>query len=94
MRILGLPLLVGFKQAHADARGPLEAWQIEVELEDWQTSQDIKRRYRSADFLSDNRAIFNIKGNRYRLLVQVSYRNGIVVVEWIGTHAEYTKKKF
>jgi len=94
MRILGLPLLVDFKQAHADARCPLEAWQIEVEREDWQTSQEIKRRYRSADFLADNRVIFNIKGNRYRLLVQVRYRNGIVVVEWVWTHAEYTKKKF
>lgn len=94
MRILGLPLLVDFKQTHADARGPLEVWQIEVEREDWQTSQDIKRRYRSADFLADSRVIFNIKGNRYRLLVQVRYRNGIVVVEWVGTHAEYAKKKF
>ncbi len=94
MRILGLPLLADFKQAHADARGPLEAWQIEVKREDWQTSQDIKRLYRSADFLADNRVIFNIKGNRYRLLVQLRHRNGIVVVEWVGTHAEYTRKKF
>lgn len=94
MRILGLPILAEFKQAHADARGPLDAWQLEVARENWQTSQDIKRHYRSADFLSDNRVIFNIKGNRYRLLVQVRYRNGMVVVEWVGTHAEYTKKKF
>ncbi len=94
MRILGLPLLTEFKKTHADARGPLDAWQIEVEREDWQTSQDIKHRYRSADFLSDNRVIFNIKGNRYRLVVQVRYQNGMVVVEWVGTHAEYNKKKF
>jgi mRNA interferase HigB len=94
MRILGLPLLDNFKQAHADARGALEAWQVEVEREDWKTTQEIKRRYRSVDFLADNRVIFNIKGNRYRLLVQIRYRNGIVVVEWVGTHAEYTKQKF
>lgn len=94
MRILGLPLLQRFKQSHADARGPLDAWQDEVERGQWQTSQDIKQRHRSADFLADNRVIFNVKGNRYRLVVQVRYRGGWVVVEWIGTHAEYDKKKF
>lgn len=94
MRILGLPLLHDFKQSHADARGALDAWQGEAERESWQTPQDIKRRYRHADFLSGNRVIFNIKGNTYRLVVQVRYRNGLVVVEWVGTHAEYSKKKF
>ncbi len=94
MRILGLPLLHRFKQTHADARGPLNAWQNEVERSQWQSSQDIKQRYSSADFLADNRVIFNVKGNRYRLVVQVRYLGGLVVVEWIGTHAEYDKKKF
>ena len=94
MQILGLPLLEEFKQKHADSRGQLDAWQIDVERQRWQTSQDIKRRYRSADFLAGNRAIFNIKGNAYRLVVKVRYQNGLVVVEWVGTHAEYDKKKF
>ena len=94
MRILGLPLLEEFKQKHADSRGQLDAWQTDVEREHWQTSQDIKRRYRSADFLANNRVIFNIKGNTYRLVVKVRYQNGLVVVEWVGTHAEYDKKKF
>ena len=61
MRILKLPLLEEYKQQHADVRGQLDAWRDEVERETWQTSQDIKRRYKSADFLSDNRVIFNIK---------------------------------
>lgn len=94
MRILGLPLLEAFKQKHADTRGQLDAWQSEVEQETWLTPQDIKRRYQSADFLSGNRVIFNIKGNSYRLVVKVRYQNGLVVVEWVGTHAEYSKKKF
>ena len=94
MRILNLLLLEAFKQAHADVRGQLEAWRDEVEREAWQTPQDIKRRYKSADFLADNRVIFNIKGNSYRLVVQVRYRGGIVVIEWVGTHAEYSKRKF
>jgi mRNA interferase HigB len=94
MRILGLLLLDDFKKAHADSRGPLEAWRREVEEATWLTSQDIKQRYRSADFLADNRVIFNIKGNSYRLVVKVRYQNGMVVVEWVGTHAEYNRKRF
>lgn len=94
MRILNLPLLEQYKQNHADVRGQLDAWRDEVGRDTWQTPQDIKRRYKSADFLSGNRVIFNIKGNSYRMVVQVRYRSGIVVIEWIGTHAEYSKKKF
>ncbi|MDP2110012.1 MAG: type II toxin-antitoxin system HigB family toxin [Thiobacillus sp.] len=94
MRILGLPILEEFKRSHADTRRPLDAWRLEVECANWQTTQDIKQSYRSADFLAGNRVIFNIKGNTYRLVVKVRYQNGLVVVEWIGTHAEYSKKRF
>lgn len=94
MRILGLPILEAFKKSHADSRDQLDAWQVLVERETWSKSHDIKRWFRSADFLADNRVIFNIKGNSYRLVVQVRYQNGLVVVEWVGTHAEYSKKKF
>lgn len=94
MRILGLPLIEEFKKNHADVRGQLDAWRDAVERETWQTPQDIKRRYKYADFLAENRVIFNIKGSSYRLVVQVRYRVGIVVIEWVGTHAEYSKKRF
>jgi mRNA interferase HigB len=94
MRILNLPLLEAYKQNHADARGQLDAWRIEAERETWQTPQDIKQRFKSADFLANNRVIFNIKGNSYRLVVQVQYKFGMVVIEWVGTHAEYSKKNF
>ncbi|MDD2863960.1 MAG: type II toxin-antitoxin system HigB family toxin [Methylococcales bacterium] len=56
--------------------------------------QDIKNRYSSADFLAENRVIFDIKGNHYRLVVKVRYQGGIVVIEWVGTHAEYDKQDF
>lgn len=52
---------------------------------------DIKNKYPAASFLADNTVIFNIKGNRYRLVVKVSYKVGVVKVEKIGTHAEYTE---
>ncbi|MBL0039411.1 MAG: type II toxin-antitoxin system HigB family toxin [Nitrosomonadales bacterium] len=76
---------------HADTR-ILDAWRDEVERETWQTSQDIKQRFKSADFLVDNRVIFNIKGNSYRLVVGVRYRGGIVVTEWLA-HAAYSKER-
>lgn len=94
MRLLGLLLLDEFKKDHANARGPLDAWRAEVESAEWHNPGDIKLRYRSADFLADNRVIFNIKGNSYRLVVKIRYQNGLVVVEWVGTHAEYDKKRF
>jgi len=94
MRILGLLLLDEFKKTHTDARGSLDAWQREVDDTNWLTPHDIKKRHSSADFLADNRVIFNIKGNSYRLVVKVRYQNDLVVVEWVGTHAEYDKKRF
>jgi len=94
MQIIGVLLLDTFKRGHADARGPLDAWQGEVEAAKWTTPQDVKDRYPSASFLADNRVVFNIKGNTYRLAVKVRYQNGIVLVEWVGTHADYGKKDF
>lgn len=94
MQILGLPIIEAFKKDHAASRGPLDAWRNAVEHANWKTPHDIKRGYRTADFLADNKVIFNIKGNSYRLVVQVRYQNGLVLVLWVGTHAEYEKKNF
>lgn len=94
MQLLGLFKLDQFKRKHADARGSLNAWQKEVELASWGGPQDVKNRYPHASFLANNLVIFNIKGNSFRLVVKAKYQNGILLVEWIGTHADYDKKKF
>ena len=94
MKVLGRDKLTKFSQKHADAKSPLDAWFHEAEAAEWDTSHDIKSRYSSASFLADNQVIFNIKGNSYRLVVKVRYQNGLVVIEWVGTHAEYDKKGF
>lgn len=94
MRLLNLPLLDQFVARHASARGVLAAWRREVKAADWKSPQDIKDRYRTADFLDGNRVIFNIKGNAFRLVVQVQYQDGIVRVQWVGTHAGYSKRRF
>lgn len=94
MQLVGLLKLDAFKRTHADSRGPLNAWQAEVETAKWSDSQDVKNRYPSASFLAENRVIFNIKGNTYRLAVKVRYQNEIALIEWVGTHAEYDKQDF
>ncbi len=94
MRVIGTDRLDKFSKKHANAKDALIAWRDEVERSDWKKPQDIKNRYRSADILSNNRVIFNIKGNHFRLVVKIRYENGIVLIEWIGTHAEYSKQIF
>jgi mRNA interferase HigB len=89
MTIVGRDKLQGFCDRHVDARKPIESWLAEAETAHWVTPKQIKDRYASASFLAGNIVIFNIKGNDYRLEVTVAYRTGIVVVDCIGTHAEY-----
>lgn len=94
MRLVGLLLLEEFAGRHGDVRPQIDAWVREVEEASWRSPQDIKARYASASFLSDNRVIFNLKGNSYRLEVKVSYESQVVLIKRIGTHAEYSKWKF
>ncbi|QKJ68248.1 type II toxin-antitoxin system HigB family toxin (plasmid) [Deefgea piscis] len=94
MQLVNVVALDHFKDLHADARTALDVWRKEVEKANWKTPQDIKNHYRSADFLPKDRVIFNIRGNNYRLIVVVKYQFGMVVVDWVGTHAEYDKKRF
>jgi mRNA interferase HigB len=94
MRLLGKTKLDDFAKRHADIRDPLDAWTCELEAADWQGPADIRARYPSASFLSDNRVVFNIKGNNYRIETKISYEIDVVLVIWIGTHAEYSKRKF
>jgi len=92
MRLVGRETLDEFTNAHADARAWIENWIADVEAARWRTPQEIKESYASASFLASRVVIFNVKGNRYRLEVQVAYNTGVVVVKWAGTHAEYTKR--
>ena len=63
----------------------------QAECAEWKTTQDIRNRFNSADFLSNNRVVFNIGGNNFRLVVIVYYSAGILKIDRIGTHAEYDK---
>jgi mRNA interferase HigB len=91
MHIISVKTLREYWHAHTDVEEPLKAWKAEVEKAIWKKPNDIKKRYRSADFLKDYRVVFNIKGNEYRLVVKIHYNTGTVFIRFIGTHAEYAK---
>ena len=89
MRIIAKKALREFWKRHPDAEEPLLAWYREVEQADWDTPAKLKAKYRSASIVGDNRVVFNIKGNNYRLVVKINYRYRVVYVRFVGTHAEY-----
>lgn len=79
------------KPGRGDSEQPLKAWLAEAKKAEWRSPQDIKALYRNASFLGDNRVVFDIAGNKYRLVVHVQYRLGIVLTKFVGTHQEYDK---
>jgi mRNA interferase HigB len=91
MHVISVKKLRECWKIHPEVEHPLKAWKAEVERAAWKTPNDIKRRYPSADILADNRVVFNIKGNDFRLIVKIHYNTGIVYIRFAGTHAEYNK---
>lgn len=96
LKVIGVPVLEKFKKEHAQSRGPLNAWLVEVKGAEWSSMNDVWQRYPKASLMkkTDNRVIFDIKGNDYRLAVQISFKQSVLKIEWVGTHAEYDKKVF
>jgi len=89
MKVVGREKLDAFCALHNDVRGWIENWLADVEAAGWRTPHELKAMYASASFLPKNTVIFNVKGKPYRLETTVAYRTATVVVQWIGTHAEY-----
>ena len=91
MRIISVKTLRDYWQDHRDVKAALDSWHAETKNAQWKIPDDIKQRYPTADILPGNRVVFNIKGNRYRLVVKIHYNTGIVYIRFVGTHAEYDK---
>jgi len=77
--------------AHGDAREPILAWYRETLAADWRSPAEVKQHFGTASILRDGRVVFNIAGNRYRLVVWINYGYRVVYVRFIGTHAEYDR---
>ncbi|MCP4933162.1 MAG: type II toxin-antitoxin system HigB family toxin [bacterium] len=91
MRVIAKRTLRNFWDEHASARGALEAWHAEALKAAWKTPNELKEQFGSASVLGNNRVVFNISGNNYRLIVSIDYERQAMFLKFIGTHAEYDK---
>ncbi len=91
MRVIALSTLRECWQKHPDAEVSLRTWYAIARRALWRRPAEVKAAYRSASFAANNRVIFNIKGNDYRLVVAVHYNRGLMFVRFVGTHREYDR---
>lgn len=91
MRIISHKKLSDFYAIYADAETPLERWYDIALHARWKTLYDIKADFSATDYVGNQRYVFNIKGNDYRLVVVVKFTPGLIFIRWVGTHNEYDK---
>lgn len=93
MRIIKEATLTEYcrQSKYQQAEEPVKAWIYEVRFSTWNNANELKVKYGNASIISSKRVVFNIKGNDYRLIVDIEYKLKIVFVVWFGTHKEYEK---
>jgi len=89
MRVVAKKALREFWEKFPDTENALKTWFAEAERAKWSTPAEIKARYPNASILRGNRVVFNICGNKYRLVVKINYKFGIVLIRFMGMHKEY-----
>ena len=91
MRVIAKKTLVAFYTIHSDAETAIEEWYKKTEEADWENFAQVKQTFNSADFVGNNRIVFNIRGNQYRLITLVLFKAKMVYIRFIGTHKEYDR---
>lgn len=93
MRIISKKTIKDFYEQtlYQDSKESLEAWHKEAIKANWQNPNDIKEQYKSASIVGNNRVVFNMHGNKYRLIVKINYFAKVVYIRFIGTHKQYDK---
>ena len=93
MRIVSHRRLVEFysSEGHGDSQAALERWYDTAEKADWKNLSDIKVDFPATDYVGNQHYVFNIKGNKYRLIVVVKFTIGHIFIRFVGTHSEYDK---
>lgn len=89
MRVIAKSTLKSFWEKHADSEIPLKTWLKIVEKSDWKDSHDVKLIYADVSVIGSNRLVFNIKGNRYRIVVYVVFKFQKMFIRFVGTHQQY-----
>ncbi|NJN48237.1 MAG: type II toxin-antitoxin system HigB family toxin [Candidatus Competibacteraceae bacterium] len=93
MHVIAKPALVKFWTAHPDAKGALEAWHHTMESETFKDFNDLRATFASADYVN-GLTVFNVGGNKYRLIASIHYNRRKVFIRAILTHAEYDRDKW
>lgn len=91
MVIISKTILSEFGVDHNDSIDALNVWYETVKQADWKCLNDIKQQFRTVDYVGNDRYVFNIKGNKYRLVVMIFFDIRTIYIRFIGTHAEYVK---
>jgi mRNA interferase HigB len=89
LRVIAKRILRDFWEKHEDCEQQLKSWFREIQKSNWENPNQVKEEYPSASILNNNRVVFNIKGNNYRLIVKISFEYQMVWIRFIGTHGEY-----
>jgi mRNA interferase HigB len=91
LRVISIKILREFWEVHSDCQQQLKSWFQETSKAEWKNHNEIKLEYPSASLLGDNRVVFNIKGNDYRIIVKINFEYQMVWIRFVGTHSEYDK---
>lgn len=90
-RIIKRSTLIAFYVQHINAKKSIELWYHEIKDQEFKNFNELKAVYKSASLVANNRIVFNIKGNDYRLVVKINFHTKQIFVIWFGTHKEYDK---
>jgi mRNA interferase HigB len=91
MVVISKTILARFAERHADAVDPLNEWWVKTKASDWHSLQDIQKSFRSVDYVGNDRYVFNIKGNKYRLVAMIFFDIRTIYIRFVGTHAAYDR---
>lgn len=91
MVIIKRKTLYEYGRQYPESRKAIREWAEKVEKANWNNLSEIRNGFRSADYVGDNRYVFNIKGNQYRLIVMIFFSVRTIYIRWFGTHKEYDK---
>ncbi len=91
MRVIAVRTLEAFWIANPESEHPLRSWYQEIVKSNWKNQGQLKVQFRNASVLTSKRVVFNIKGNSYRLIVDIEYRLQIIFIVWIGNHKKYNQ---
>ena len=91
MVVISKTILSEFSQKHADVVVPLNEWWKKTKSADWASLQDVKKTFNSVDYVGNDRYVFNVKGNKYRLVAMIFFDTRTVYIRFIDTHSAYNK---